>query len=277
MGTTTRIAWCDSTFNPWLGCIRVSPACDPCYAAALSWRTGRRDHHGLDLWDPHARRVRTSPDYWRAPLSWNRDALAAGRRHRVFCASMADVFDNRAPSAWRSDLWQLIRATPAVDWFCLTKRPQNIASMLPADWGDGWANVWLGTTTENQIEATRRIPHLVAIPAAVRFLSVEPMLEAIDLSPWLGELDWLIVGGESGVGNRSRSMHPDWVRNLRDQVRAAGGAFFLKQVGNNRALWPGVKHRKGENPIEWPPDLQIQDFPRRSGRSACAHPPAGIG
>ena len=174
MGTTTGIAWCDSTFNPWLGCIRVSPACDHCYAAALSWRTGRRDRHGRDLWDPHARRVRTSLDYWRAPLRWNRDALAAGRRHRVFCASMADVFDNRAPSTWRADLWQLIRATPAVDWFCLTKRPQNIAGMLPADWGHGWTNVWLGTTAENQIEATRRIPYLMAIPAAARFLCVEP-------------------------------------------------------------------------------------------------------
>ena len=127
--------------------------------------------------------------------------------------------------------------------------------------GAGWTNVWLGTTTENQIEAWRRIPHLGAIPAAMRFLSVEPMLEPIDLSPWLGELDWLIVGGESGVGNRSRPMHPDWVRDLRDQARAAGGAFFLKQVGSNRVLWPGVKHRKGENPIEWPPDLQIQDLP----------------
>ena len=145
MGTTTRIAWCDSTFNPGLGCIRVSPACDHCYAAALSWRTGRRDHHGLDLWDRHAQRVRTSPDYWRAPLRWNRDAQAARRRHRVFCASMADVFDNGAPSAWRADLWQLIRATPALDWFCLTKRPQNIADMLPSDWGVGWTNVWLGS------------------------------------------------------------------------------------------------------------------------------------
>jgi protein gp37 len=105
---------------------------------------------------------------------------------------------------------------------------------------------------------------LVTIPAAVRFLSVEPMLEEIDLSPWLRELDWLIVGGESGVGNRSRPMHPDWVRGLRDQVWGSGGAFFLKQVGSNRILWPGVKHRKGENPIEWPPDLQIQQFPRRS-------------
>jgi hypothetical protein len=161
-----------------------------------------------------------------------------------------------------ADLWQLIRATPALDWFCLTKRPQNVAGMLPSDWGIGWTNVWLGTTTENQIEARRRIPYLVAVPAAVRFLSVEPMLESIDLSPWLGALNWLIVGGESGVGNRSRPMNPDWVRDLRDQVRAASGAFFLKQVGSNRALWPGVKHLKGENPIEWLPDLQIQDFPR---------------
>jgi len=96
----------------------------------------------------------------------------------------------------------------------------------------------------------------------MRFLSVEPMLEPIDLSPWLGELDWLIVGGESGVGSRSRPMHPDWVHDLRDQVRAAGSAFFLKHIGSNRAPWPGAKHRKGEN--KSPPDLQIQDFPRRS-------------
>ena len=124
MGTTTRIAWCDSTFNPWLGCMRVSPACDHCYAAALSWRTGRRDYRGLDLWDPHARRVRTSPDYWRAPLRWNRDAQAAGRG--TACSASH-------PSAWRADLWHLIRATPAVNWFCLRNRPQNIAGMLPAD------------------------------------------------------------------------------------------------------------------------------------------------
>jgi protein gp37 len=105
MAQSTSIAWTDSTFNPWLGCLRVSPACDHCYAAALAKRTGRRDRHGRDLWDPHAERVRTSPDYWRQPLRWNRDAQAEGRRHRVFCASMADIFDNRAPPAWRTDLW----------------------------------------------------------------------------------------------------------------------------------------------------------------------------
>jgi|SRR6516164_10160581 len=102
---STPIAWTHSTFNPWLGCPRVSPACDHCCAAAISRRTGRRDGRGRDLWDQHAERVRTSPDYWRAPLRWKRDALAAGARHRVFCASMADIFDNRAPEAWRADLW----------------------------------------------------------------------------------------------------------------------------------------------------------------------------
>ena len=258
---STLIAWTHSTFNPWLGCLRVSTACDHCYAAAIAKRTGRRDDQGRDLWDPRAERVRTSLDYWRQPIRWNREALAAGARHRVFCASMADIFDNRAPEPWRADLWDLIRATPALEWQLLTKRPQNIAGMLRPDWGDGWPNVWLGTTTKNQIEAARRIPHLVTIPAAIRFLSVEPMLEAIDLSPWLDRLHHVIVGGESGVGNRSRPMYPDWLRALRDQVQAAGLALFVKQLGSNRAAWPGVRHLKGEDPAEWPADLQIQDFP----------------
>jgi protein gp37 len=268
MAARTTIAFCDHTFNPWLGCTRLSPACDHCYAAALAWRTGRRDPSGHDLWDPHAERVRASAAYWTQPLAWNRAAAAAGIRRRVFCASMADVFDNQTPAAWRADLWALIRSTPALDWLLLTKRPSLIAEMLPADWGDGWPNIWLGTTTENQTEAARRIPPLVAIPAAIRFLSVEPMLEAIDLARWLGDLQWLIVGGESGVGNRSRPMRPDWVRGLHAQAQAAHVSFFVKQLGSNRALWPGVQHRKGENPAEWPADLQVQDIPaRRAGET----------
>lgn len=103
-----------------------------------------------------------------SPRRWNRDALAEGRRQRVFCASMADIFDNRAPAAWRADLWDLIRATPALDWLLLTKRPQNIAAMLPPDWGSGWPNVWLGATVENRAEAARRLPHLTQIAARVR-------------------------------------------------------------------------------------------------------------
>jgi protein gp37 len=180
---------------------------------------------------------------------------------------MADVFDNKVPTSWRVDLWSLIRSTPALDWFLLTKRPQNIRDMLPTDWGEGWPNVWLGTTTENQEEANRRIPHLVAIPAAVRFLSVEPMLEAVDVVPWLvppfhdgrAPISWIIVGGESGGG--ARPMHPDWVRGLRDQVRAAGAKLFVKQVGSNHTLWPSVSG-KGEDPAQWPADLRVQEFPQ---------------
>ena len=269
MGAITRIAWCDATFNPWVGCLRVSTACDRCYAATLSWRYGWRDGSGRDLWDVRADRKRTSMAYWRGPLLWNERALAEGRRRRVFCASMADLFDNKVPTSWRVDLWSLIRATPALDWFLLTKRPQNIRDMLPPDWGAGWRHVWLGTTAENQEEADRRIPHLVAIPAAVRFLSVEPMVEPVDIAPWLAvpsdhrkakaPISWIIVGGESGGG--ARLMRPDWVRGLRNQAHAAGAKLFVKQIGSNHAVWPGVTG-KGEDPTQWPADLRVQDFPQ---------------
>jgi len=267
MGAITRIAWCDATFNPWVGCLRVSTACDRCYAAALSWRYGWRDGKGRDLWDVRADRKRTSSVYWRGPLRWNERAQAEGTRRRVFCASMADVFDNKVPTSWRVDLWSLIRSTPALDWFLLTKRPQNIREMLPTDWGGGWPHVWLGTTTENQEEAHRRIPHLVAIPAAARFLSVEPMLEPVDVAPWLvlpshdrrTLISWIIVGGEAGGG--ARPMHPNWLRGLRDQVHAAGAKLFVKQIGSNHLLWPSVTG-KGEDPAQWPADLRVQDFPQ---------------
>jgi len=245
MGAVTRIAWCDATFNPWVGCQRVSTACDRCYAAALSWRR--------DLWDLRADRKRTGSAYWRGPLRWNERAQAEGTRRRVFCASMADVFDNKVPPSWRVDLWSRIRSTPALDWFLLTKRPQNIRNMLPTDWGEGWPNVWLGTTTENQEEANRRIPYLVAVPAAVRFLSVEPMLEPVDVTPWLvlssgdrrAPISWIIVGGESGGG--ARPTHPDWIRGLRDQEHGAGAQLFVKQIGSNHTFLARC-HQQGRRP-----------------------------
>lgn len=187
MGENSAIEWCDHTFNPWEGCQKVSPGCDHCYAEARDQR-----FTGGALWGPHAARRRTSPANWAKPQKWNRDAAAAGKRARVFCASLADVFDNHASitSGWHGDLWHLIAQTPNLDWLLLTKRPQNIARMLPEtygapEWGSGWPNVWLGTTVENQTEADRRIPHLLNIPAAVRFLSVEPMLGPVKVEPWL--------------------------------------------------------------------------------------------
>lgn len=194
----TSIAWTSTvmadgtvlpgyTFNCWVGCQAVSSACDHCYAQTLVERWG----------GDFATRRRTAPGNWRKPLQWNRAAEKAGVRRRVFCASLADVFDNRWELGWRTDMWGVIRACPALDFQLLTKRPQNIPDMLPPTWGDGWPNVWLGCTAENQTEANRRIPHLLAVPAAVHFLSCEPMLSAITLPPAflaLGGRAWIITG-----------------------------------------------------------------------------------
>lgn len=250
MAEKTGISWCDATFNPWIGCQKVSPGCDHCYAETLM--DGR---FGVVNWGPGAPRRRTKLQNWNMLRRLNRKAAAAGVRFRVFCASLADVFDNAVDPAWRVDLWALIRETPHLDWLLLTKRPQNIAKRLPVDWGNGWANVWLGTSVENQEEADRRIPHLLTVPAAVRFLSCEPLLGPVDLafslsrnpietasgllrrgmfSPSLEKLrpiDWVIVGGESGTG--ARPMHPDWARELRYQCAAAGVPFFFKQWGEH--------------------------------------------
>lgn len=242
MAKNSKIEWTDHTFNPWVGCTKVSPGCDHCYAEGWAKRTG-----GSALWQGERRR--TSEANWRQPVKWNKQSEAEGRRYRVFCASLADVFDNQAEPEWRDDLFALIRETPHLDWLLLTKRPQNIAKMLPADWRAGYPNVWLGTTVENQTEADRRIPHLLNVPARVRFLSCEPLLGPVDLTAHFlnpqGFTDtprWVIAGGESGPG--ARPMHSDWARSLRDQCAAAGVPFFFKQWG------------------EWAPNEEFTHFPR---------------
>jgi protein gp37 len=247
MGADTKIEWARHTFNPWVGCTKLSPACDHCYAEAWAKRTGQ-----AHLWAGERRR--TTAANWREPLKWNRDAEAIGVRYRVFCASLADVFDNQADDQWRSDLFALIEDTPHLDWLLLTKRPQNVAKMIWPKWDAGLPqNIWLGTTVENQEEADRRIPHLLAAPAAIRFLSCEPLLGPVDLSMLhydgvtnidalrgrhglsfgadCAKIDWVIAGGESGPG--ARPMHPDWARSLRDQCAAAGVPFFFKQWGEH--------------------------------------------
>lgn len=226
MGKSTTIEWTDHTFNPWWGCTKVSPACDHCYAEAWDKRTGGSH------WGAHAQRRTFGERHWAEPLRWNSAAAAAGTRRRVFCASMADVFDNAAPEGARDRLWQIILATKHLDWQLLTKRPQNIRKMLPANWGDGYENVWLGTTVENQEEGDRRIPCLLSVPANVRFLSCEPLLGRIALrTDWVqGKLHWIIAGGESGP--KARPSNPEWFRALRDQCVAAGVAFHFKQWGN---------------------------------------------
>jgi protein gp37 len=230
MAKDSKIEWTHHTFNPWWGCERVSPACKNCYAEAWAHRLG------LDLWSKNSSRRMLSDAYWRAPLGWDDEAAKAGRRYRVFCASMADVFENRRDlDAPRSRLWQLIGDTPNLDWLLLTKRPQHVHNFVP--WGDAWPrNVWLGTTVENQRWAKKRLPYLLEQPAAVHFLSCEPLLGPLDLTPWLTAdigahaVGWVIAGGESG--HRARPMNPDWARALRDQCEAHAVPFHFKQWGN---------------------------------------------
>lgn len=230
MGANSEISWTDHTFNPWVGCTKVSLACDFCYAESWAKRTGH-----AELWAGERRH--TSASNWRQPMKWDIQAEAAGKRARVFCASLADVFDNQVPSEWRRDLLVLIKSTPNLDWLLLTKRPQNIVRMLcdPAigapPWGDGWPNVWLGTTAEDEHHYRQRWAHVAAVPACVRFLSYEPALGPIgnlDLGR-VGAPDWVIVGGESGP--RARPMDSAWARDVRDQCAAARVAYHFKQWG----------------------------------------------
>ena len=166
-------------------------------------------------------------------VKWNAKAERLGTRVRVFCASMADVFEAHPDIvAERQKLWHLIAQTPMLDWLLLTKRPHNMPHMVPDSWQqDGWPpNVWAMTSVEDQQQATHRIPLLLDVPAVVRGLSVEPLIAPVDLSPWLADIQWVIVGGESGP--HARRIYPDWVRTIRDQCQGFGVAFFFKQWGN---------------------------------------------
>ncbi|MDR5813369.1 phage Gp37/Gp68 family protein [Caballeronia sp. LZ033] len=287
MSEYSKIEWTDHTFNPWEGCQRVGPGCDHCYAET---RNARFAGGTAINWGPGAPRRRTSPANWRKPLQWNRDGTfyaLHGRRQRVFCASLADVFDNAVDPRWRLDLFDLIDATPNLDWLLLTKRIGNVAVMLEDVAARQFDldrlhaprardNVWLGATVVNQAEADRDIPKLLAVPARVRFLSMEPLLGPVDLrfptKTWAPDrcnhccngdrcdepahyarercpfcrgtgrqkiLDWVIAGGESGPG--ARPMHPEWARSLREQCAAADVSFLFKQWGE----WVSVSEVAG--------------------------------
>lgn len=295
MAQNSNISWTDHTFNPWIGCAKVSPGCANCYAA---------EQNKLRKWTADGEwgkeRRRTSPDNWKQPLRWNQapsrcplcgktgailkcacEVVAESFRPRVFCASLADWLDDEVPVEWLADLLALIHATPNLDWLLLTKRPENwlrrmrgveVALNVGENPSEAWArtcdwlilgkppaNVWLGTTVENQDCAERRIPELLKIPAKVRFLSVEPMLgpvNLIDFHPFsmqhpdllhrccgiLGpELNWVICGGESGP--QRRPFEIGWAESLAEQCTAAGVPFFMKQ---DAALRSGQQGRLPE-------------------------------
>ena len=226
MGENSKIEWTEHTFNIAWGCAKVSPACDHCYAEAWAKRAG------LAVWGADAPRRTMSDKHWKEPLRWNAAAEKAGKVARVFCSSMADVFeDHPTLNEERARLFKLIQATPWLRWLLLTKRPENVRRMVPLSWLEEWPeNVLPGFTAENQEWFDRRAVSAVdcAHTFGVRwFVSYGPALGPIDFMPGMPGIAWLIVGGESGAG--ARSMPEAWVRSARDQAVAAGVPFFLKQ------------------------------------------------
>lgn len=249
MGEITAISWCDHTFNPWIGCTKVSPACDGCYAEAMMDKRYSRVAWGAPG-KGNGTRERTSAGNWSKPKAWDRKAKEAGTRPFVFCSSLADVFDNQVPTAWRTDLFELIYATPNLIWLLLTKRPQNIVRQYGAAFDRTWPkNAAIGTTVEDQQRADQNIPALLAakeyLNPAFAFLSCEPLLGPLHIAAHLsigsfngrpqreqGMIDWIITGGETDQGeHKARPTHPDWYRGLRDQCDAAGVAYHHKQNG----------------------------------------------
>lgn len=275
MGEKTKISWAHSTFNPWHGCTEVGPGCISCYARHWDERlAGQGQDAGRTHWGQGVPRRYFDDKHWNAPRVWHRKAVSDGVRRRVFCASMSDVFDNEVEQHHRERLWNLIRSTPMLDWLLVTKRIGNAAKMLPADWtaaGAGYPNVWLIATTVNQEELERDGPKLLAIPARVHGLSVEPMLGPLrlwgfDPTPERKGLDWVICGGESKQpGHEPRIMFEEWAESLRDQCQSVGIAFHMKQAGAILARQWRCKDPDGKDPSEWPQAFNVQQFP--SGRA----------
>lgn len=270
MGKNSSIEWCDHTFNPWIGCAKVSAGCANCYAETLmDTRFGRVQ------WGGNGTRQQTSPANWAQVRRWNAEAVRTDIRRRVFCGSLCDWLEDRHDTnAWRISLLELIELTHGLDWLMLTKRPENAVRLIQQAAGRSAENffernphVWFGVSVENQEQADKRIPYLLRIPASVRFLSMEPLLGPVDLAEgghgWLfvdelasGQrtgVHWVIVGGESG--HNARPMHPEWARSIRDQCQAADVACFMKQMGTVYADGKG----KGEDCI--PDDLMIKELP----------------
>lgn len=332
MSEQTKIEWTDHSWNPWIGCTKVSPGCAHCYAADS---TPTRVHraNGRELWGKGRPRQRTSAATWKLPLKWNKTwvleqfapglgpagtlvkaigDMPEGFRHPTVFPSLCDWLDDEVPIEWLADFLQLIHATPNLDWLLLTKRPENFFPRLERvaghcghlgeterKWSDLWmwvfdwikgqapANVWVGTSVEDQPRADERIPALLNIQAAGRFLSVEPLLGEMDLrlaafngADSLSSLEgihWVIVGGESGPS--ARPCNVEWIRGIVRQCAAAGVPCFVKQVGANPVEYdygipigmqkdpvtPGekrIRHPKGGDPAEWIRDLRVRQFPK---------------
>lgn len=231
MSESTIIAWTDHTFNPWMGCTKISEGCRNCYAADLT-----KNRMGLALWgDAAPRQVTKAP--WDNVRKWNASAatvpglLGSGKPHLCFTGSLMDWAEDRDDLlAPRERMWRTIRECGNLHFQMLTKRPENIARFLPSDWGDGYPNVWLGTTIEDN-RVAKRADHLRDIPAVVRFVSYEPAIGPLDELDLTG-IDWVIYGGESGPKHRAEDKQ--WARDMRTRCAESGVAFFHKQSAGHR-------------------------------------------
>jgi protein gp37 len=255
MGRTTKIPWCDHTFNPWHGCVAVSPGCDHCYAETFDKRLGRA------IWGKAELRWFPGPEVWAAARAWHRDAERTKIRRRVFCASMADVFEERDDlDPHRGKLWALIRDTPALDWLLLTKRAGALRRMLPSDIA-ALPNVWPGVSVESSAYTWRLDKLLQVECAGPRWASYEPALGPVNFRPYLGpdRIEWVIVGGESGP--RSRPFDPAWAAGTIAACRASGAAPFVKQLGTVWAKTSGSRSYHGDKISDWPGGLQVREWP----------------
>jgi protein gp37 len=298
MGDRTGIEWTDATWNPVHGCSKVSPGCANCYAETLSLRRGFTRHPWTGLHKDL--NVSLHPERLDQPLRWRRP-------RRVFVNSMSDLFHEQIPDEFIDRVWAVMALAGTHTFQVLTKRPDRMRAYLAersrsSKWIEAAAetfgytlrwqglslcpwplpHVWLGVSVEDQRRADERIPLLLQTPAAVRFISAEPLLGPVDLGflepcdhvrrthaeigCWKA-LDWIIVGGESGPG--ARPMDLAWARSLVAQAKAAGVATFVKQLGSvvrdEHGTWSppyGARDRKRGDPDEWPDDLRVREMPR---------------
>lgn len=261
MGTDTSIEYADHTKSPWRGCSVKSAGCSQCFAREWARRWGKPE-----LWLKNGPREIAAEGSWREFRTWNRMAEKEGRRHRVLCGTLCDVFEpHPGVIEARKRLWGMIEETPWVIYMLFTKRPEEVNGMVP--WGSSWpGNAWLITSIEDQASAEERIPLLTGTHAPVKGLSIEPVISPIDfhvsadLRALLPQLDWGIIGGESGRRGRARPMELAWARCLVRQLGDAGVPRYVKQLGSVQGAALDADS-KGEEWSRWPEDLRIRDLP----------------
>jgi protein gp37 len=269
MSDGTGIQWTDATWNPVVGCSIVSPGCTNCYAMAVAARMSLMQpssHYvgtakkvkGHAVWTGQ---LRSAPEHiWEAPLRWTRPRM-------IFVNSVSDLFHEDMPKQWLDRAFDIMEACPQHVFQILTKRSQIARDYLKNRWHDRAppAHIWIGVSVEDQRRADERISDLAETLAAVRFLSMEPLLEAVSIRRWIGMLDWIIVGGESGPGARDFSL--DWARLVLSETYDSSVNVFIKQLGSKPIGRNGVRitlqHHKGGDIDEWPHDIRIRNMPKK--------------